>query len=333
MHPVHADYVGNGEFESTGIAFEDYKRMSMQQHKLGAGRKNAPPAWAFNDSQLRAVIVGCVEARAYMIANTFGTADCTGTHAERLARAQQFLSAKRANFEARIDNLCKQYVAAKNAGNLAQARDIAQKVEELDTSLRMIDNPAKFYVGVAYHYWRSGLNSVETAQQLGIKPPHVRALLWRMGRTAGELGYGPVKSINKGVRGRAAARKALADTQSLLEVAKAIIEKNRRQQIAAKLAGRARPEAVRQKISNSRMGQAIPPAVRQKLSKSCIAAAAQHGTNLIPYGERLPLLVKMFHAGATRTQMAAALGWHKSANGQQNGYGMVKRLLKQAHLI
>ena len=28
-----------------------------------------------------------------------------------------------------------------------------------------------------------------------MKPPHVRALLWRLGKTAGELGYGPRKEI------------------------------------------------------------------------------------------------------------------------------------------
>ena len=51
--------------------------------------------------------------------------------------------------------------------------------------------------GVAYHYWRGGLNSVETGQQLGIKPPHVRQLLWRLSTTAGRLGYGPRKTIQQ----------------------------------------------------------------------------------------------------------------------------------------
>lgn len=188
---VHVDFIAGGEVTSTGIAFDDYARMSTQVRKLNAYRRGPAPAWAFNDSKLRAVIVNCIEARSV---NSIQKIDRTGTDVQRLARAQARLAGKRANLEARIDRLCRQYVAAKNSGEQA-AKELAQKVEEVDTQLRLIDNPAKYYAGVAYHYWRSGLNSVETGQQLGIKPPHVRALLWRMGKAAGQLGYDKLKTI------------------------------------------------------------------------------------------------------------------------------------------
>lgn len=322
MHPVHADFDGH-DFHSNGIAFEDYARMSTQRHcKLNYGRHTAAPDWVFNDSKLRAVIVGCIEARAYMHSNNYIPKH--GTHAERLARAQQALAAKRPNLEARIDGLCQHYMNVKRAGDMALAAKLAQKVEEVDTQLRLLDEPAKYYVGAAYYYWRTGLDSVATAQQLHIKPPHVRALLWRMGKVAGQLGYGAPKIIRHGPK--------KMPTEDLLAVAKAVIEKNRRQQISAKLRGRPRPEFVRQKISKARKGWVIPETQRQKISASLLAAKARQGTQLIPYADRLPLVVKMFHAGAKRTEIAAALGWGKSGR-CQNGTGMVKRLLIQADLV
>jgi hypothetical protein len=192
-HPVHADFDGH-DFHSNGVAFEDYARMHTETHKLAAWRPSIPD-WVFNDSKLRAVIVGCVEARAR---NGTERIDRTGTHAERLARAQKKLAEDRPNLEARIDNLCAKYVAAKRAGDAVLTRHFGQKIEEVDTQLRMIDSRVNYYAGVAYHCWRCGVDSVAAASRLGIKPPHVRALMWRMSKVAGELGYGPPKTIKQG---------------------------------------------------------------------------------------------------------------------------------------
>jgi hypothetical protein len=327
-YPVHVDFDGH-DFHSNGISHDDYARMQTQRHKLNAYRHGASPDWAFNDSKLRAVIVGCMEARAQ---NGTEKINRTGTDAERMERAQKKIAEKHSGLEERINKLCKLYVTAKRAGDAALTKHFAQKVEETDTVLRLLDNPAKFYAGVAYHYWRCGLNSVETAQQLHIKPPHVRQILWRMGKVAGQLGYGPPKHMCPSTYTRNVRRKKKMTTEELLAVAKVIIEKHRRQKIAATLQGRPRPKAVRQKISASRQGYVMSAAQKQQLSQSAIAAAARQGTNLIPYADRLPLVVRMYHAGAKKTEIAAALGWRRSKNGNQNGTGMVKRLMIKAGL-
>jgi len=43
-HPVNAEYVGNGDFTSTGISYDDYSHMSTRTHKLAAGRLLPAPA-------------------------------------------------------------------------------------------------------------------------------------------------------------------------------------------------------------------------------------------------------------------------------------------------
>jgi hypothetical protein len=350
MQPVHADYVGNGEFTSNGIAFEDYARMTTQTHKLAAYRQGAPPDWVFDNNKLRAVIVGCVEARADQ---WWARRSYSGTDAERLARAQKTLAAKLPNLEARIDELCKQFLAAKNAGDAALKKHFQQKIEEVDTQLRMIENPAKFYVGAAFYYWRAGLDSVATGQQLGIKPPHVRCILWRMGKVAGQLGYGPPKNKQHNLGGAEKRRRKKQQhvkdtpTEELLAVAKAVIEKERRQQIAAAHKGKKRPPMSqawkdnlsaahkgktlsaehRRKISAAQKDRVMPKETRRKIAQAVNAAHVRRGTKLIPQADRLPLVVKMYGEGATTGAIAQALGWSKG-----NGYGMVKRLAIQARL-
>jgi hypothetical protein len=60
--------------------------------------------------------------------------------------------------------------------------------------------------GVVYHYYRRGADSVETAQALHLKPPHVRRLAMVLGKVAGELGFAPPKIATVGVA-RAARKK------------------------------------------------------------------------------------------------------------------------------
>jgi hypothetical protein len=113
----------------------------------------------------------------------------------------------------------------------------------------------------------------------------------------------------------------------LLQIAKQTIEKDRRRKIAAKLQGRKRPESVRLKISASRKGYVMPATQKLKISQAGIVAAAKRGTRLIPFADRMPLVVKMYREGASTGAIAQALGWSKG-----NGYGMVKRLEIQAGL-
>ena len=82
------------------------------------------------------------------------------------------------------------YVEAKNAGTApARLRVMAQKIEEVDTQLRMIETGPLLYAGIVYYYWRLGETSADVGQAMNLKPPHVRQCLYRMRRSARELGY------------------------------------------------------------------------------------------------------------------------------------------------
>lgn len=182
-HPVNVDFIG-GEIKSTGLSFDDYSRMATQLHKLNASRRLAAPSWAYNDDQTCAVIVRSLEERALLFRRVQA-----GTNKERLDRAQRRLEQMRPELTARIDRLCARFVTAKSEGVDAPAVGI--QVEALDTQLRILPDVPKILAGIVYFYWRCGFNSVETGQQLGVKPPHVRQMLKRLLDCAKLDGFAP----------------------------------------------------------------------------------------------------------------------------------------------
>jgi len=358
---VHADYVGAGEFESTNIAYEDYTRMHTERHVLAPGRREDAPDWVFNDLKLRDVVVRCVECRAY--AARIKTYKPQGTHVQRLARAQQTLASLRPELVKRIDRLCATYNSV--AGDPVARKYYGQKVEEVDTQLRFIDNPALLLVGVAYHYWRSGLTSAEIGQQLGVKPPHVRKLLLQMKTAAGHLGYGPrmvvqhrpkatAEDIDRAI---AAAKLTLTRTQkpSLHDKARQALRRLRRLRprkwsmtpeqkgkISRALKGKPFTRKHKAAISAACKGKVVTLAARINMSlakrtkeqtERNRALGAKHrrgivSNGLIPQEQRLLTVVRMFKAGHSRADIAVALGWVRG-----NGTNMVKRYLQQAGLI
>jgi hypothetical protein len=191
QHPVHADFGGSGEIKSPGISFDDYSRMSTQLlGRLNSGRRLAAPSWAYNDDQLLRVLARSMEERALIWRHVQ-----EGTDLERLARAQQQLEKLRPQLTARVDKLCKLFVAAKNDGLDNDARTTAIQVEALDTQIRLLPDMPKILTGVVYFFWRAGFNSVQTGYQLGIKPPHVRQILCRLLAAAKLLGFAPPEVI------------------------------------------------------------------------------------------------------------------------------------------
>jgi hypothetical protein len=202
-YPVNAEFIG-GEIKSSGIAFEDYSRMSTQLHKLSPNRRYDVPTWAVNDEQTCSVIARSMEGRAGLRMPAHEATD-----RERLQRAQQVLKTKEPQLVARLDGMCKRFVAAKNDGDV-HAAALGIQIENLDTQLRILDRTAEMLGSIIYFYWRAGFTSVETGQQLGLKPPHVRMTILRLTETGVELGYGAPLPIQrrpslKAVRAEAAA--------------------------------------------------------------------------------------------------------------------------------
>jgi len=179
--PVSAD---------TCIAFVDFSRMGIHTHKLGAHRRLEPPAWALNDHTLRDVIIHSMHKRATGT-HWRAVAPGTGSPTERLARAQQKLSARVPALTAVLKKLSALYVEAKRAGDARRTKELGIEIENYDTQIRFATNTPAILAGAVYYYWRVGFDSVATAQQLGLKPPHIRQLLWRLAKAAAELGFAP----------------------------------------------------------------------------------------------------------------------------------------------
>jgi hypothetical protein len=170
--PVHAEYIA-GEIETTGLAYED--RMSTFMGSRPVHRRKGVPSWAINTSELRELITHFMERRAgYRVPQK-------GTHAERLSHANARLAAKVPRLTATLDKLCHEYVAAKKQDpTSSRVRELQVEIENIDTQLMFIKKTDALVAGVVFHSYNLGENSVEVAKALGIRPPHVRAILHRL---------------------------------------------------------------------------------------------------------------------------------------------------------
>jgi hypothetical protein len=180
--PVSTTFAADGEAESTGLSFDDCRSMSTMLQKLEASRRNERPTWAVNDIQLAKVLCQYLESRAHLA----GTRrhQRVGTVAQRIKRAQTAIIAALPGRIEILDGLCKEYVALKNsrAAMCDRLRELELLIEGLDTYIRTSqkDGGLLSAVGCVQAYYKEGLNSVEVAERMHIKPPHVRQILWRL---------------------------------------------------------------------------------------------------------------------------------------------------------
>lgn len=181
-HPVGVDFTKDG-FQTSGISFDDYRSMHLEKRKAHIQRRLGTPTWAINNNQLREVVIRFMELRA-----NNGKAITPGTDEQRLVRAQLKQSTHRRALIETIDGLCDQYMAVKNAGdNPARLKFLAAMIENIDTQLRFLGREHLMALGVVFHYYHRGANSVETGAALGLKPPHVRQILWRLAKAAKDV--------------------------------------------------------------------------------------------------------------------------------------------------
>jgi hypothetical protein len=178
--PVSAEVQAGGEWESSCLDFGDYGRMSTMLQKLEKGRRNERPDWAVNNVQLSKVIATYLENRAALDRSRRQP----GTLAERIKRAQVAIKSQLPNKIEILDGLSKEYVELKRspAATCDRLRELEIQIEGLDTFIRTSqeDGGLLLVVGVVQTYWKEGLNSVECAERLRIKPPHVRQIVWRL---------------------------------------------------------------------------------------------------------------------------------------------------------
>jgi hypothetical protein len=181
MYPVSARVAAHGEWASPGIAFDDYARCSTQQ-RLASGERRLPtPAWALDPHKLRALIVRTMELRAGF------NKPQLGTEVERLDRAKAVIARKRVAQDATLTKLCLEFNRLNNDPSTPKLRlkRLRVEIESIDTSLQASsgdDRGAAKLAGIVHFYYAVGMDSVGVGTTLGVKPPCVRATLWRMHR-------------------------------------------------------------------------------------------------------------------------------------------------------
>lgn len=190
VRPVSAEFHGGDDWSSTGVGFDDYGRMTTQRKHKPIERKRPCPEWVFNQQQLAEIIVSCVEYRALLCRGLHAKARAGFTLQQRLKIAEATLGEREAPLLGNLDDLQARYKLAKEFGQTDAMRMLEQKIEEVDTRLIVNRKAATLYSGVVYHYFQRGADSVEVANALGMKPPWVRQVVWRLEHIAAQLGYG-----------------------------------------------------------------------------------------------------------------------------------------------
>lgn len=164
-----------------GLSYDDIGSFHIEKKTTFGTRNLETPEWALNDASIRDVIVRFMELRAF-------PGPCrrySGTPQERLARALNKRLSGKPRLEEMVTKASKAYVAAKKAGESpARLKRLSVEIENVDTQLRFIESEHKLALGCIYRYYRCSEDSVNVAIALGIKPPHVRQMLWRLNKAA-----------------------------------------------------------------------------------------------------------------------------------------------------
>jgi hypothetical protein len=214
--PVSAKLTATG-WLSNGIAFDDFAKMQTTTRKTAGERRLPTPAWAMSNVLLRLVLVRFMEERAFSKKERLSVRKKAGLK-ERLDNAKKRIMAKRPAAMLVLDRLCEEYVEIKNKGlkpgitdkewneskpqpfmefaegearyqdEKKRLKQLESEIEGIDTYLRISENGgADIVAAVVYLYYRTGYDSVGVAEELGIKPPHVRQTIYRLHQTAKRL--------------------------------------------------------------------------------------------------------------------------------------------------
>lgn len=188
--PISATFDAHGEAISPGICGSDYVRMQTITKSTNPHWRVGTPEFARNSARLQEVIVAMVENRAYGCGrNNSARAHMLQERRKihirtRLERAQKQLLKQRKSLEKTLDKACAEYVEWTAAG--IPRKDLESIIEGLDTQLRLLGNYGAIVGATVYLSYFMNWNSVKVADELGIRPTHVRQLLHRARVAAGE---------------------------------------------------------------------------------------------------------------------------------------------------
>ena len=161
--------------KETGISFDDYARMSTHTRSRNLDRRLPTPAWALSDVWLRKLLILFLESRAQMRSSKEDIIT-------RRDIAERKIKERLPQWNATLDTLQHEYVEARREGAAKEAlKNMEVEIENLDTLIRVTQKGTlATLAAVVVLYYRMRKNSVEVAEELQLKPPHVRMLLFRL---------------------------------------------------------------------------------------------------------------------------------------------------------
>jgi hypothetical protein len=187
-----ANHFDQHQFQNCGRIMRNVRldfRDGQRMHILRAGgtrprRKTPTPEWTTRAELTQKVIVAYLENRLFLDA-------CPGSLSERLAmcraKAESVLPAKRARLQRWIDEY--RQISRLPKADTAHLRRLEQQISNTDTEIFVSAKLPEIVASSIYLYYRLGFDSCSVAESLGLKPPHCRQILSRLGRTAKRLGF------------------------------------------------------------------------------------------------------------------------------------------------
>jgi len=167
----------------TGISFSDYDKMHVFR-RCNRGRfQGECPAWATNDKLTREVVCRYAEHRLYI-----------SLQPEK-------------SYEARMETVARESArlieVQQRELDDAFASGDEEWIQQIDTKTVVLQRGIiAIAASVVYSYYRLGESSTQIAEKLGLRPPHVRVMLWRMRKIAAEIQTGKLRWFDQPTRQR-----------------------------------------------------------------------------------------------------------------------------------
>jgi hypothetical protein len=208
---------GKAEDRPNSLAYSDMSGLHIMAGAERQPERRLPtPRWALEDKLLRVVLVHYLEERFYTTRHRQGTllerlAQCKkaaerylpGTRETLAAWIKDYRTLSSGRFQELNDEDAQQKFASlkENDGQRALTGEIARemlaskKLRDLETQIMNLDTDifltekghAEMVNAIVYKYYRLAWNSVSIAEDLGLKPPHIRQVLFRLNLTADAL--------------------------------------------------------------------------------------------------------------------------------------------------
>jgi DNA-binding NarL/FixJ family response regulator len=174
-------------WDSPGISFGDLSTMHIQKREKVKERRLPRPAWAGDNEIIQSVVLNAAERRLYLPHD--------GPNDQRRARITAEAERRLPSMRAKLDRaLLRHHEAAQSGASPERLQRLAIQVGGADTEIIMLERGlVGMLVAVLYMYYNLGYNSVQVAEELGIKSPAVRMILYTLHRAHARLLQGSAR--------------------------------------------------------------------------------------------------------------------------------------------